>query len=171
MKFKVLGVASAALFSVTAFAGDIKPGLWEATTQGSGISVMQQELAKMPPAERKQMEAMLAKQGVKMNDGGMVVNFCVTPEMAKRGIVPIQEQGNCTTKTSPRVGNTIKISSTCAAEPPVSIEGEVTFQGDTAYSVKIRTTAGGQTMDSQASGRWLQADCGNVKPMPQPTGK
>ncbi|MCL2021573.1 MAG: DUF3617 domain-containing protein [Betaproteobacteria bacterium] len=165
MKYKVLGIASVALFAVTVFAEDIKPGLWEMNVQVPGMSAMQQQMASLPPAERKQMEEAMAKQGVKIGDGGMVVKACVTPEMAKRSAVPIQQQGNCTTTTSPRVGNTIKVASVCRTDPPVSVEGEVTFQGNTAYIVKTRTTTGGQTIDSQASGRWLGADCGNIEPM------
>jgi len=171
MKYKTLGVLAGTLFAVTAFAGEMKPGLWEMTAQSPAFSGMQEQMAKMSPAERKQMEAIMAQQNVKMNDAGMTSKVCITPEMAKRDAVPVQQQDNCTQKISPRVGNTVKLSYTCATQPPTSGEGEITFQSDTAYSMKMRTVHGGQNTDMQASGRWLGADCGNVKPIPQSPGK
>ena len=81
---------------------------------------------------------------------------CVTPEEAKQGIVPVQRQGKCTTKTSPLTGNTASITFTCTA-PPASGEGQVTFQSDTAYTMTLRIK--GQSRDEQMSGRWLSANC------------
>ena len=59
-------VPMAALWlAATASAQQIKPGLWENTSQmggamGAPMAQMQQQMASMPPAQRKQMEAMLA---------------------------------------------------------------------------------------------------------------
>lgn len=63
-------VPMAALWlAATASAQQIKPGLWENTSQmggamGAPMAQMQQQMASMPPAQRKQMEAMLAQQGI-----------------------------------------------------------------------------------------------------------
>jgi hypothetical protein len=59
--------------------------------------------------------------------------------------------------------------------PPSSGEGTYTFSGDTAYTMKMSMTSQHQgkpqnmTMDGQ--GKWLSADCGNVKPMQGPAPK
>ncbi|MDR1849173.1 MAG: DUF3617 domain-containing protein [Zoogloeaceae bacterium] len=79
---------------------------------------------------------------------------CITPEEAKQGIVPVQRQGKCTTKTSPLTGNTASITFTCTA-PPASGEGQVTFQSDTAYTMTLLIK--GQQREEQMSGRWLSA--------------
>lgn len=169
MKYKVLGIAAVALFaaSVLAEGMNIKPGLWEMTVQGAAFSAMQQQVAKMSPDERKEVEAKLAKDGIRMEDTGMVIRVCITPEQAKQEIVPVQQYGKCTTNTSPKVGNTVKMSYTCT-EPPSSGEGEITFQSDTAYSMTMRAVYNEKNVDSQTSGLWLNTDCGKVKPMMLP---
>jgi len=122
----------------------------------------------MSPAEREQVEAMLAEQGINMDDKGVLTQVCITPEMAKQTIeqafVPV---GKCATNTSPWMNNTITISYTCA-EPPSSGEGEITFQSDAAYSIVLRSVHDGLRIDSHASMRWLNADCGDVKPSISP---
>ena len=70
-------VPMAALWlAATASAQQIKPGLWENTSQmggamGAPMAQMQQQMASMPPAQRKQMEAMLAQQGIRMDAQGV----------------------------------------------------------------------------------------------------
>ena len=66
-----------------------------------GMAQMQQQLATMPPEQRKKMEEMMAKQGVKMGlpGGGMSVKVCMTKEMVERNEMPAQ-QGDCTTTSS-----------------------------------------------------------------------
>ena len=68
----------------------------------------------------------------------------------------------------------MKFKFTCAS-PPSSGEGQYTFMGDSAYTMKmkINTTQQGKqavtTMDS--SGKWLGADCGPIKPVMVPVIK
>ena len=63
------------------------------------------------------------------------------------------------------------LPNTCAS-PPSSGEGQYTFVSDSAYTMamKINTPQQGKpvvtTLDS--SGKWLGADCGNIKPMVMP---
>jgi len=174
MKYKVLGVFAGALFAVSAFAGDMKPGLWEVSTQNSALSEMEQQMANMSPAERQQMEAIMAQQGIKIGGGRITSKVCITPEMAnrssedmaKRAAKSLQEDGNCTVKVSPRAGKTVTSSFNCTGKEPISGKSEMTYHSDTSYSMKMRTVHAGQNTDMQSSGRWLGADCGNVKPMP-----
>ena len=57
-----------------------KPGLWEVTSKlgvsaemDKAMAQMQQQVVSMPPEQRKQMQAMLAKQGMNMSStpGGL----------------------------------------------------------------------------------------------------
>ena len=68
----------------------------------------------------------------------------------------------------PRVGNTMKFSFSCT-RPPSSGEGEVTFDSPQAYQsrIQVKTSAAGKAdqMAMRSQGKWLSADCGNVKPM------
>ncbi|MCD6665391.1 MAG: DUF3617 domain-containing protein [Hydrogenophaga sp.] len=179
---RLLSLGLMALLSSVAHAQSTKPGLWEINQKVGGnpemdkaMAEMQQQLASMPPAQRKQMEQMMAAQGVKLGQGGgMSVQVCVTPEMAAQQEVPVQKEGDCTTKVQSRSGNTMKVAFSCK-NPPSSGEGTYVFRGDTGYDMKmlVKTTEGGKpvTTTMEGTGRWLGADCGNVKPITLPPGK
>lgn len=166
--------------SAPALAQSIKPGLWTIENKVGGnpemekaMAQMQAQLASMPPAQRKQMEAMMGKNGVSMAaSGAMAVKVCMTPEMVERQQMPTQTQGDCTSKIDSRTGNTLKISFTCS-NPVSSGQGIYTFEGDKAYTMKmaVKSQDGGQTrnMTMDAKGQWLSADCGGVKPLNLPT--
>ncbi|GAB3477562.1 hypothetical protein [Polaromonas eurypsychrophila] len=87
-----------------ALAQSTKPGLWEINHKMGGsaemdqaMAQMQQQMAGMPPAQRKQMEDMLAKQGMSMGPsagGGISMKVCMTKEMAERNEMPQALQGD-----------------------------------------------------------------------------
>lgn len=167
----VLAGCALACASLPAAAQQLKPGLWEISSKTSepqlnqALAQMQQQLATLPPAQRKQMEEMMARQGVRMGGGGMAVQACLTPEAAQRSDVPMQD--GCQVTSQQRSGNTMTMAFSCAS-PPSSGEGQVTFAGPAAYSSRmtVRTTAAGrtETMTVEGAGKWLQADCGKVQP-------
>jgi hypothetical protein len=181
---KPLYVLAGTIFLATSFcasAQTMKPGLWEISnkmqTSGGqmeqGTAQMQQEMAGMPPEQRKMMQDMMARQGVSMGAGGpaaMGVKVCMTKEMVERNEIPAQ-QGECKHTTSPRSGNTMKISFTCT-KPPSSGEGQVTIASPEAYTMKMTMTTVVQgkpeKVNMEVSGRWLSADCGAIKPMAMP---
>jgi hypothetical protein len=165
----------------TASAQAIRPGLWEMTnTMGgqaasqaqSAMAEMQKEMAAMSPEERAVMEKMMTQNGVKLNiapGGGMVTKLCMTPEMAKRSQLPIQQSGECSNRQSTS-GSKMTFSFTCN-NPRSSGEGEVVFSGDTSYKMKMKVVSGSgkaDTMTMDASGKWLGANCGDVKPLAVP---
>jgi hypothetical protein len=160
--------------SFAAAAQSMKPGLWEIHNKSdnpqmaTGMAEMQKQMAQMPPEQRKQMEAMLAQRGVKMAggaDGAMVMQVCMTKEMVERNDVPMQD--GCRVTQQQRSGNTMKMAFACT-NPPSSGEGQVTFNGPESYArrMTVRSMVQGRTdtttMDS--AGKWLKADCGNVRP-------
>jgi len=178
MKIRLVLAAALAAFAGAAGAQSLKPGLWEINQKmdmGGGqdprMAQMQQQMANMPPEQRKMMEQMMAKQGVKMGPGGpgggMAVQMCMTKEMAERHEVPAQ-RGDCKTTQQSRSGNTMKMAFSCT-NPPSSGEGEVTFTSPESYSMKMTVNTQRQgkpeTMKMDASGKWLKSDCGDVKPM------
>lgn len=168
------GLLAAACLPASAQA--LKPGLWEIRNNMKGgemdnaMADLQKQMAQMSPQQRKQMEAAMAQQGVKMapgSAGGMAMQMCFTKEMVERNDVPMQD--GCRTTTNQRSGNTQKFAFTCS-NPPSSGEGQVTYDGPEAYSSRmtVKSAAGGRTETTtmEASGKWLKADCGSVKPMP-----
>ncbi len=174
--------AGMALSGTALAQGVTKPGLWEVTSKMSSptnpqltqqMEAAQKAMASMPPAQRKQMEEMMAKQGMGMSfgaNGAMAMKLCITPEMANRP--PVQQQANCTYKNS-QSGSTHNISYQCT-NPSSDGEGQIVFSDAENYTGKMRinTAKDGrkESIDMQTSGKFLGANCGAIKPMPI-TGK
>ena len=172
--------ATVLAFSCAAAAAQTQaPGLWEHTMamkpQGGemdkAMADMQKQLASMPPEQRKQMEQMMAGRGVSMGAQGTTVKACITKEQAARPAEP-QLTGDCTQKDVQRSANTVKFKFECTKPRASSGEGEWTFVSDKAYTGKMTTlteVAGKpQPMSMDMSGKWLAADCGDVKPRATP---
>jgi Protein of unknown function (DUF3617) len=173
----------AAAFTLASFCAHAQtqvPGLWEHTfsmksTGGEtekALAEMQKQMASMPPEQRKQVEQMMASRGVGMGVGGAtVVKVCVTKDDAARKAEP-QFQEGCTQQVVQRTANTMKVKFQCTQPRPMTGEGEMTFISDKAYTGKSTVTseANGkpQQMSMEMAGKWLGADCGDVKPRPAP---
>lgn len=169
-------IGSAAL---PAHAQKVAPGLWEtqmSMKSASGqleaqMARMQQEMAKMPPEQRKMMQDMMAKQGMSMDPGKglQTVRYCLSKEQAERGEVPADPDGRCRHDKMERSGSTMRFSFVCT-NPPSRGSGEITLQGNKAYSSKMSVESTGkdgksERMDMQQQARWVSADCGNLKPV------
>ena len=177
--FSLPALALAALAAQPALAQNIKPGLWETNNKmgaGSGklqgvLAMAQQQIAGMAPDQRKQVEGMMARQGVVISNDGVVAKMCITPDMAARQQLPIQQHGNCSYQHAPVVGNGMKFSFSCT-NPQASGEGSATFVSPTAYTASMRVTTNAtgasETMNIESSAQWLGADCGAVKPVTLP---
>jgi hypothetical protein len=178
MKPYYLALPFAALAVCAHAAETIKPGLWETNskiTSGNGklkdaMAMAQQQLASMPADQRAKIEGMMARQGVVLNNDGVVAKVCITPAMAAKQQLPVQQRGNCSFQNAPPAGKTMRYSFTCT-NPDSSGEGSATFTSPTSYtsSTRVTTMATGasEMVGIDSSGRWLAADCGAVKPMPQ----
>ena len=179
--FRLGAAAVAAAFCLPAAAQSIKPGLWEMTSKMGGnpqmeqaMAEMRKQLASMPPDQRKQMEAAMAQQGVKMGGaaagGGMTAQVCITKEMAERQEMPMNQAG-CKITSQSKSGNVTKMAYACT-NPPSSGEGTYTYHSAEAFSSKmvVKTAVQGrtETMTMDGGGKWLKADCGAVKPVQPP---
>lgn len=168
------GIALAA----PAAAQDVKPGLWEISTRvqqpdkasQDAMAKMQQQMASMPPAQRKQMEATMAGMGMAVDGNNAVhIKLCITPEEAAHPKAPMQN-GNCDIAPPKRSGNTMTYSYQCT-EPVAQGEIKVVYTSPTAYTVNNtrRAAQGGKTETTSvdSEGRWLQADCTGALNAPQ----
>jgi hypothetical protein len=169
---------SSALAMLPASAQSMKPGLWETTarmTSGTGetaqmMEFAQQQMANIPDQQRKMLEGMMSRQGMSVSLGGPEagtrIKMCMTKEMVERNTVPLDPNGDCKASTAPISGGILPFSFTCN-QPPSSGEGSLTFQSETAYTMKmrVRATLNGKAnqMESEGSGTWLGADCGAIK--------
>lgn len=163
----------------------MKPGLWDVNTKmksangdlEKAMAGMQEALASMPADQRKQMEEMMAKQGVQVGagtGGALITKVCMSKEMVERNSFPIHNSGNCTERRGPIINGKMKASYSCT-NPQSSGEAEFIFNGDTSFAMKMKsvsTRAGeSEKMSMESAGRWLGADCGSIKPLAIPNAK
>lgn len=159
-----------------AYAQSSKPGLWELSNTiktGSGqmeqqMAQMQRQMASLPAEQRKMMEQMLAQQGMSLGAGGATSHrYCLSPEEAARSDIPSHDEA-CKYKVLSRTANKLRMSFVCTDEGKTKGEGEVTFTSPTAYTGKytMETRIDGkpERMEMTQAGKWLSADCGNLRP-------
>jgi hypothetical protein len=149
---------------------DVKPGLWEITTQGeaSGMPpIPPQVLAQMSPQQRQQM--MAAMRG-KMNQPS-VSRSCVTQKMLDRGMSfdrPPNDQ--CTQTVTGSTSRSLDVKVICTGEQQQKTTGtmhmDATSRESFAGAFNMVSTDGTNTMTMKRTvqGKWLGSDCGNVKP-------
>ncbi|GAB3356899.1 MULTISPECIES: DUF3617 domain-containing protein [Giesbergeria] len=163
----------------TAQAQNLQPGLWEMNTRaapgdagmGQALAQMQQQMAQMPPEQRKQMQAMLAQQGmaVDVGSGGIRSQICITPAMARDDHVVPPQQGDCKTSTPQRAGNTVTVRYECR-QPVMKGQSTITISSSKAYSVHSENVVqqGGKHISTamDVDARWLASDCGGLGAIP-----
>ena len=180
---QVFVVAACMAFGAPALADapPIKPGLWEITAENPSMNgrpmpdmsaQMAEQLKKMPPDMRKQMEAHLKAKGVEMvpGKGQPTVRVCLTREMLDQDRWQ-QAQGQCRNTDMQRQGSTWKWKFKCT-QPAGEGEGQTTFEGSDAYITDLRMQTRQQDrvqqLDIRHRGRWIGADCGDIKPLTPP---
>ena len=155
------------------------PGLWEHSfsmksaggEMEKAMAEMKKQLDAMPPDQRQQMEQMMAGRGMTMGAQGSSLKFCVSKEQAARPAEPRSGE-NCSQQVEQRSASSVKYKFECTKPEPSSGEGEMTFQGDKAYTGTTRMTTQikgkPQQVSMEMTGKWLGADCGDVKPRAMP---
>jgi hypothetical protein len=158
-----------------------KPGLWEvhvikqvmdgkdmAAQMAAAQARMQEQLAKMTPAQRQQMEQMMG--GQKVAERG-VQRLCISPAMAAQDKPVLQSASKCEPVKHERSGNKVTFELNCAADGHTTVgKGESVVDGDTVTSRMDMTTTdarGRHTMQTESQMKYLGPDCQGVKPMDQ----
>jgi hypothetical protein len=170
---KALLTTVALLAAAQAHAQNVKPGLWELHNKiqtgnaqtDQAVSAGLAQLAALPPAQRAQVEAMMAQNGVTVpqagSDGSLTMRACVTPEMAARKELPLSQKGQCKSTQTPVPGG-LNVSFNCT-DPASSGTAQVRFLGDDAYTATVQVTnntgTGPQNATVESTGRWLSATC------------
>ena len=167
----------------------LKPGLWETrivkhvtdgrdtTAQMTGtMSQMEQNLSRLPPAQRARMEAMMKEHGALMTGTAGTTKLCISPEMAARDKPMVDPEGRCQPAKISQSGNHTAFEFNCNTNGTVMTgKGESTVTGDVITSrVDITTNrTGGEThkMHNETEMKFLGSDCGDVKPILPPKTK
>jgi hypothetical protein len=166
-------LALAALGATAQTAPKMKPGLWqihiEQERDGQKLpnasDRMKDHMKDMTPERRKQFEEMMKQRGVDPNATD-AVKMCYSQKMVEHGAWT--DQGGCKTDFTDRSATSWKWHSVCSSLGYEG-DGEATFSDADNFTVKSSgvATAGGKTVKSNSTrtGKWLSADCGDVKPM------
>jgi hypothetical protein len=179
VKLRELVIMSAlALIPMVALADklDVKPGLWETTTSteigGMGAAAMPtippEILEKMPPEQRARMQAMMNSQG----SGNTATNqSCVTEKDLERGLRPeTTKDQSCKVDSVSTNGKTQEAHVTCTNPRgkstgvfKMTATSRETYEG----TMDMNTAVDGRpmTVKLRLKGKWLSANCGNVKPI------
>lgn len=156
----------------------MKPGLWEhhfTIKSQSGkienaMADLKVKMANMPVEQRKMMEDMMAKQGLGINHHANSVKVCISKEQAANLEIPQGQNQNCKNEVIKRTAKTIKIKFECKGISKSLGEGEFTLTSPTSYTGKsvVNMTVDNKPdrMNMDQKGKWLSANCGEIKPIP-----
>jgi hypothetical protein len=166
------------------WAQDIKPfdaklGLWESTSSMEiggmpampAMTIPQDALDKMPPAQRAQVEAMMKGRG-SGSPRTTTTKFCLDRDSLRNAFY--NSDKSCTTKLVSSTSSTQQIHVECTRGNTKST-GDLTLERVDAEHMKgtgVFKSAGdastaGRSMDMKVtfSNKWVSADCGDVKPV------
>ena len=169
-------VAALALAPVVATAAGMSPGLWEQKVKFKSQSGdmeaqrahMQAEIAALPPEKRQMVEQMMARKGMSLDAQGTTLRTCVTKEQAERMEPLPMNKEECKQDVVSRTASSMKVKWTCGGNEPSTGEGELHFSSDKAFTGRavVNGVREGKPdrMDVESVGKWVSADCGDVKP-------
>lgn len=150
-------------FTVHAAPLDIKPGLWEVSTKTdmSGSPIPAEVLEQMPTDRREKMMAMFKNRKAATH----TIQTCITKDDLNRPFKAQDEEANCK--------NTIVTATPTKAEYKIQCSGSETHSGvmkiealsreSIRGSTIMQVNSGKGTVANEMSGRWVSANCGNVK--------
>ena len=167
------GLALGATLITAAIAAtlDVKPGLWEVTSQGEATGmppIPPQALAQMSPQQREQV--MAAMQGAMAHaNQPNVSRSCITRKMLERGWDPNQDhRGNCTQTQTSSTSRTLDARMVCTGEQQATgnLHIEALDSQTISGTFNMVMSGGSNTMTVKRTlqGKWLGSDCGDVKP-------
>lgn len=148
---------------------NIKPGLWEVTTNphiSGEMPIPEDQLAKMTPEQRARLEAAMKAHQAKPR----VYKECMTPAKIARGfdIDRSGEDSSCKRNVVSSSASELTLHDECSKpDRKTSMDVHFEVKGGTQMSGKINVvmTSAGKTMtvNSTVQGKWLGANCGTVK--------
>lgn len=170
MRMFIAGLALLLPISSSVFASDsqIRAGLWEMHMQSDALRGMQS----IPPEQLEQLRNM-GIEVPKIQNNSIVTKVCIPKEMAEREGVPMldKHETGCEVDNYKRSGKSYSANIICdgpqmkgkgivkgSMNSPEQFESKYDFDG----------TIEGKPVKHQqvSSGKWLGANCGNVKPLP-----
>jgi hypothetical protein len=128
----------------------------------------------MSPEARARMAEAMKARGVSLPDANGATKVCLTKALVESGAwQQLASDIGCTTTYSTQSATTWKWHTSCTKTKSES-DGETVFSSGERYKTKVTTTTAvtgtPKTSTRILEGKWIGADCGDVKPlMPPPT--
>jgi len=156
----------------TSISLNLRPGLWEMTSTGEAtgaLPISQQMLDRLPPDRRAKVEAALAASRSRMSQP-RVFKQCITAESLKRGIAADDREvrEGCHPTVISSTASVMDVRVQCS-NPRHTTTGTFHFETSSPEAVSgtvnmtISEGAQSMTMKRVIAGKWLGADCGDVK--------
>jgi ribosomal silencing factor RsfS len=146
---------------------DVKMGLWEiASTMNIGGQMPGMDTSKMTPEQKAQMDAAMKSM---MAAHTTTQKTCVTREKFNKSNFMMDDQPGMTCKQTVMTNtrSTLDAKVVCTGERGMTMQMHVDALSQTAFkaTMKSANTEQGKTMtiDGTMTGKWLAADCGDVK--------
>lgn len=150
---------------------NVKLGLWEITThpQMSGtMPISDEDLQKLPPDQRARLQVMM-QAAMARAAKPRIFKECMTPEKRARGFnAGDNEDGSCTTTVVTNTAAEFDARHECTGadrQQLTTVHFKIASSDQIAGTVNAVITRAGKTMTVNATleGKWLGADCGNIK--------
>jgi hypothetical protein len=170
------GLCASSILIVPGYAAaatlNLKPGLWEMTTAGETTGtppIPENVLAQMTPERRAKFEAAMAASRTR-GTAPRAFKQCITPESLQRGLKvdDTKNESGCQQTVVSSTASVMDMRMNCTS-PQRTSSG--TFHFETAspeavsgtINMTISDGAHNMTMKRVIQGKWLGADCGNLK--------
>lgn len=176
MRMKMLAVAVPLMAAALGLAAQklerlqVKPGLWEVTTnmtRSGTMPISPELLAKMSPEQRARMEERMKAQGENASRA-RVRKSCVTKEKLEKSDM-FEERQSCKRTVVTSTGSKMEVRAECdsphGAKINVSTVVEALDSENIKGSMQMSASGGENTMNmnSTFTGKWLGAACGDVQ--------
>jgi hypothetical protein len=148
---------------------NIKPGLWEITTNpklSGEMPIPDDQLAKMTPEQRARLEAAMKAN----SDKPRIYKECMTPEKIARGFAMDHgaDEASCKRNVVASSANELTLHDVCDTprrKTVTDVHFEIKSGTRMTGKINVVLTSSGKTMtvDSSVQGKWLDGSCGSVK--------
>ena len=165
----------------------VKPGLWEMSASVSRTTALPPEaearIAALPPAQQAQVRAMMAGgagPGGAAKPMATTRQTCITGQMSMDSLLNQAQQSpgmQCTYSNRVQTATGASFDTSCTGQMG-SAQGHTQFHATDAEHMTSTThmtitssahgSSNSSTMDITTTGKFVSADCGDVKPMGAP---
>jgi hypothetical protein len=162
----LLSVFTAAAAWAQAPALNVRMGLWEVTsTIKIGGDMPGIDTSKMTPQQRAQMEAAMQQM---MGTHTAVTKSCMTKDKFNAAdFMGNNDDKNCKQQITTNTATALEATVSCTGEHPMTATMHIDAVSQTAVKATFKSTntEQGKTMNvnGDLAGKWLAADCGDVK--------